>query len=195
MGANRIRSPGLPQGRKFDSFTFRQFTNERQRPCGTGAHLFFGVIPIQKYQEITELEAAWIAGFIDGDGAIMLAKVGKRFRRPLVAADSADLEILEFLSEKVGGTIIKKTRAKDHHRQAYTWRLAGVGKIIGLLKRIEGHMKCDFKKQRARIIITRWNEVTPRNGFYDDLMMSRKIKFEEDFLALGVGRGRRSYTE
>ena len=141
------------------------------------------------------MDAAWIAGFIDGDGWICIGKAGKRFRRPIVVADSADLEILEHLLDIVGGTIVKKTKAKDHHRQAYTWRLAGVEKIISLLKRVEPYMKCVFKKKRSLLLIDKWHDVTPRNGFYTDEMLENKIKFEREFMDLGMGRGRRSYTE
>lgn len=65
---------------------------------------------------------AYLAGFIDGEGSIMLYRRGVRcFLRLAVA--SCDLFILEWIQEQtgVGANITKHTQETAKHRLAYAW--------------------------------------------------------------------------
>lgn len=139
-----------------------------------------------------ETETAWLAGYIDGDGSISISrKTGRRFGSLIIAIDSTDLEILEYVQDLVGGNIVRKKKYADHHRQAYTWRLLGANNIIDLCTQVAPYLKCNAKKARAELIRDHWREATPANGQYDEQRLAKKVRFEEEFMRLGEGRGSR----
>jgi len=145
---------------------------------------------------MTPTEAAWFAGYVDGDGCITIERrvvLGKR--RPLLIVDSADVELIEELVRLVGGYVTKKTRYKAEHRQAFSWRLTGANQVISVLKEIRPFMRCKFKCARADMLIEGWRRTTPRNGFYTAALKEEKELFDSSFRALGVGRGRRQSLE
>lgn len=112
-----------------------------------------------------------------------------RFRSPNIVIDNTDIEILEKLLMIYGGSLVAKRRQADHHRQAWSWRLYGANQIISFLRIIEPYMMCAAKKARARMLIDRYKSVTPRNGRYTDEMIQEKVQFEDEFMAIGAGRG------
>ncbi len=142
---------------------------------------------------MTPEEAAWLAGYIDGDGCVSLSnRSGRVWRSPLLVIDSCDTELLDEVIRLAGGALIKKPSREAHHRQAWTWRLTGADNIIALLTKIEPYMRCRSKRDRAKMLINRWRECTPSNGFYSDDQRQRKADFEAQFLACGGGRGSRT---
>lgn len=63
---------------------------------------------------MTNTEIAYLAGIIDGEGSIMLTKYHKsEYPSPCISISSTDLELLEWIKEKVGSGRItrKKLRA------------------------------------------------------------------------------------
>jgi hypothetical protein len=121
-------------------------------------------------------DAAWVAGFIDGDGCITLNKSGK-YRRPLVTAESCDKEILDHLLVICGGFIVTKSRLTGGHRAAWSWRIGGP-QSVDLLRQIYPFMRCAAKRARADLLLDEW----PAHDV---------SSFEEKFFAIGVGRGKR----
>lgn len=141
-------------------------------------------------------DAAWLAGYLDGDGCICLGRKGKlKFRKISVVIDSADLEILEYVVSISDGSLVTKKKAKDHHRQCWSWRLTGATKIISLLTQVLPFMRCIDKKMRADMIVNEWSQCTPRNGYYTEEMAAQKISFETRFLTIGSNRGNRIFTQ
>ncbi len=138
--------------------------------------------------QIQDAESAWAAGFMDGDGCISLAR-RNRFKRPEIVADSTDRELLEEMKRLFGGTIVIKKKYKEHHRQAWHWRLHGSDRVRAMLTAVLPHMRCQVKKQRGQLLLDEWREVTPRNGHYTEEAASRKLDFEARFAAIGAGRG------
>lgn len=140
-------------------------------------------------------DAAWLAGYIDGDGCICLGKKGgAKYRQVRIVIDSADIEILDHVISIAGGSLVKKTKAKDHHRQCWSWRLCGMNNIVAVLSAIRPFMRCADKKARADMIVEEWAACTPRNGFYTPEMAAQKAAFESKFLAIGNDRGSRSFS-
>ena len=137
-------------------------------------------------------EAAWLAGYIDGDGCISLSHKGRKWRTPIIAIDSADKELLDRVVELLGGTVILKPKTKDRHRQVYTWRLYGTEKVICTLTELLPYLQCNFKKTRANMLVDEWRRCTPRNGRYTPDGSVLKADFESRFLKLGEGRGART---
>ncbi len=142
----------------------------------------------------SNLEWAWTAGLMDGDGSISIQKRTnpEGFRKPIAVVDNTDREILEELLRLHGGSLVIKRRYKDHHRQAWSWRLYGSNHVRAFLIQTMPYMHNSMKKERARMLVEEWLPVTPRNGYYTPEMRLLKQEFEARFMALGDGRGSRS---
>lgn len=148
-------------------------------------------------RSITETKLAYTAGLIDADGCITLNKKGGNtvWRAPMVAVDNTDRELINYLQETHGGSVVKKKKYKEHHRQAWTWRLYGADIIISFLHKILPYLRCKVKRTRALLLTESYKVLTPRNGHYTPEMAAEKQKFEETFMATGKGRGWRSWGE
>lgn len=139
----------------------------------------------------SDLEYSWTAGLIDGDGCISLQPSGpSRFRSPVVVVDSTDLEIIEELKRLHGGSVVRKKKYKDHHRQAWSWRMYGATNILAFLRGVLPYMRCTFKRERALMLVEGWSAVTPRNGYYTEELRAAKLVFETQFMG-SLARGSR----
>lgn len=58
---------------------------------------------------MTNEEAAYVAGIIDGEGTITLTRMhAKEYRRPVITVASTDLELLLYLKSLCGGYVTNK---------------------------------------------------------------------------------------
>jgi hypothetical protein len=143
---------------------------------------------------VSDVQLAWAAGVIDGDGCVTLdspgaARCGTKRRRPAVIVDSTDIEILTELQTLFGGSLVKKRRQQPHHRQAWSWRLYGADLVLALLRGVLPYMRCAVKVQRAALLVEQYKQTTPRNGRYTPELLVRRAAFEQQFMAIGAGRG------
>jgi hypothetical protein len=69
---------------------------------------------------ISDEEAAYTAGIIDGEGSISLTR-NRRYRwpSPQVSVASIDRELLEWLCHLYGGTIVAKQPRKPEHSLSF----------------------------------------------------------------------------
>ena len=137
----------------------------------------------------SDLERAWVAGIMDGDGCITLSLGANKYRRPLVVVDNTDREILAELQRLYGGALVAKRLTREHHRQCWSWRIYGSTKIIAFLAEIVPYMHCDIKVQRARMLLDEWKKTVPRNGFYTPDTALVRAEFDRRFMSIGAGRG------
>ncbi|MGL5379999.1 LAGLIDADG family homing endonuclease [Clostridium sp.] len=135
---------------------------------------------------MTEVEKAYIAGIIDGEGSIMLQKFHKNeFPSPCVSVASTTLELLNWLKEKIGGgkIIRKKNYNPDKHSDCYSYFLK-YNEAINLIQEIYPYLIIESKKRRANLILEKYKAVTPRNGRYSEELLKAKNKFYEDFISI-----------
>lgn len=131
---------------------------------------------------MTELEKGYLAGIIDGEGSITLAK-NKQFRYPMLEVSSTTYQIVEYLKKHFGGVISKKNERNPNWKQAYIWKIEH-RKAISLLEEIVSYLNEPKKKARAQLIIKDYIRLTPRNGRYSEEMKQQKLKFEEEFFKI-----------
>jgi hypothetical protein len=134
----------------------------------------------------SDVERAWVAGLLDGDGCITMNPNGRLGRKPCIAVDNTDVELLEELVRLYGGRLVAKKRTKEHHRQAWSWRVYGSDRIIEILSDVLPFMRCKMKVERGRMLTTEFKSVTPRNGWYTPEMREKKRDFERRFMAIGL---------
>ena len=126
--------------------------------------------------------SAYIAGIIDGEGTITLSRFSKtaKYRYLVVSVSSTTIQILEFLQSKYGGSISKQKVYKKHHKQSWSWKLES-RRALGLLCDVLPFLLEPEKARRARLALSRYLEVTPRNGKYTEEMSEAKLAFEAEF--------------
>lgn len=131
------------------------------------------------------LNLAYAAGLIDGEGTITLtirkSKTGnKEYRYPVISVSSTTIELLDFMKMHYGGSIVMHKTYKAHHKEAHQWRLRGKS-AVEFCGMIHPFLKERSKKQRAEFIFLNYDDVTIRNGRYDDIQHARKMHFQEQF--------------
>ena len=132
---------------------------------------------------MTELERGYLAGIIDGEGSITLAK-DKQFRYPVLEVSSTTYQIVEYLKVHFGGVISKKNERNPKWKQAYVWKIERRKAISLLEEEIVSYLNEPKKKARAQLIIKDYIRLTPRNGRYSEEIKQQKLKFEEEFFKI-----------
>ena len=130
-----------------------------------------------------ETDAAYIAGIIDGEGSILLTKLSRNTHRaPVVSVPSTTIELLDYLKETIGhGKITRKTNYnKEKHKDCFTYILER-NQAIDLLKEVSPYLIIHSKKKRANLILSKYKDLTPRNGRYTEAMLLEKEEFYKEF--------------
>ncbi|MBT2727462.1 LAGLIDADG family homing endonuclease [Bacillus sp. ISL-75] len=131
-------------------------------------------------------EAAYFAGIIDGEGSITLTRMHENEnRRPCITVASTDKELLVYLRSLTEGTInSKKNYNPERHKDSYTLTIKKKDSVVTLLKKISPYLRVDKKRKRALWILENYDKVTPRNGKYNSLLLTKKIAFEDNFFRI-----------
>lgn len=72
---------------------------------------------------MNKLSLAYVAGIIDGEGSICLAKGKRGAWFPRIMVTNTNYELLEALQHQFGGSIQSKKVYPSHWRQPHVWRL------------------------------------------------------------------------
>lgn len=115
---------------------------------------------------MSEVEKAYIAGILDGEGTITLTKKHKnQTPSPQISVSNNSLALLQWIQSKVGcGRMVPKKKRSEHHNQSYIWYLDNVQKGIAFLNEIKDFLR--LKRRQAELIVDNYKRVTPRNGRY-----------------------------
>jgi LAGLIDADG DNA endonuclease family protein len=76
---------------------------------------------------LQDVDAAWLAGLVDGEGHIRLDdpnKTGRLYLR--ICLVNTNYELLERVNEVVGaGTIHTRKKGQEHHKDSWAWQIGG----------------------------------------------------------------------
>ena len=134
--------------------------------------------------QLSDIEAAYAAGILDGEGSIGLSRVhSSRWPSPVVSVASTDRELLEWLRARVGGTIIQKQTYQPHHSRSFDWKLTD-RRALSFLKIVRPFLVIQRKINRADLLLNDYLACTPRNGRYTVEMAARKRALIERFSSL-----------
>ena len=125
-------------------------------------------------------EAAYIAGLIDGEGSIgLLRKHKDDYRQLVVSISNNELDLLRYIRDTVGaGQITNKSNRALHHAKSYAYTICN-RQALTLLEQTTCFLRT-YKADRARLILDRYVELTPRNGKYSE----GKLQERNNFIAL-----------
>ena len=126
----------------------------------------------------------YTAGLFDGEGTITLSKSKQsdKFRHPVVSITSTSRELIDFLKDSFGGTIVNQKTYKEHYKQSWSWRLS-YDRAIEFLEQVRPFMKESTKCKRCDMILSTYKQLTIRNGKYTEQQIQEKLDFEKTFLS------------
>lgn len=135
------------------------------------------------------VDAAYLAGLIDGEGTIALTRVHQGQNRQLVVTiSSTELALLEWTKKTTGvGKITTKRTSSPHHSPGFTYCVAN-RQALAVLTQVHPYLR-SYKSLRSRLVIENYLKLTPRNGKYTPLLLEARRTFEQLFFAISI-RGR-----
>lgn len=139
------------------------------------------------YKEVCALinfDAAYIAGLIDGEGTVTLCRRHVRDRRQLVVSiANTERDLLAFVLDRVGaGKITSKRAVANHHTPSFVYSVSN-RQALALLEQVGPYLR-SHKAERARLALSRYTAVVPRNGKYDARREVLRNQFEAEFFAI-----------
>ena len=137
--------------------------------------------------ELTPIDAAYIAGLIDGEGTITLTREHAREnKRIVVSISNTEIALLQFVLDSVGaGKITNKRTYSDKHTPSYAYKITN-RQALTLLEQIAQYLR-SYKRGRAELALNTYISVTPRNGRYTSEQRINREEFEKTFLAITPG--------
>ncbi|MCX5702536.1 MAG: hypothetical protein NTW64_06165 [Candidatus Omnitrophica bacterium] len=123
---------------------------------------------------LDEVEKAYLAGIIDGEGTVTLMKHHKNETpTPYVSVANNNLGLLQWIKNRIGGTICSKKKRLPHHNDSYAWSVRQ-DRAIRLLNEIKSYLI--IKRPQADLITEQYKLVTHRAGKYTVEMLNGKMK-------------------
>jgi len=137
----------------------------------------------RQLRQLSEVEAAYIAGLIDGEGTVTLSREHRGERRRLVVSIATELELLTYARDLIGvGKITRKATTSEKHRASFAYRIT-CRQALALLARVQPFLR-SYKASRARFALDHYQRLTPRNGKYSPDVSAERTKFEVALLSI-----------
>lgn len=131
-----------------------------------------------------DVEAAYAAGILDGEGSICITRNhSDRWPSPQVSVASNDRELLDWLRLRYGGSITTKQPRKPQHSIAYDWKLTD-RRALHFLQIVKPYLVIERKIRRCDLLLKAYIDCTPRNGRYTEDMRLKKQAFLDEFHSL-----------
>ncbi len=111
---------------------------------------------------MTPTEAAWLAGFFDGEGCFGQYAAGreKRYLAWILKIDNTDLQALKYCQQITGcGTVRPKALKQPHHKQQWVWRVYSQRDIQALTTQMLPYLQ--VKRGIAEEFLAQWKDITP----------------------------------
>ena len=138
----------------------------------------------RQIQPLSKIDAAYIAGLIDGEGTVTLTRKHKNENRKLcISISSTEIALLDFVLSATGvGKITNKHATKSHHSHSFAYAVYN-RHALALLEQTLSFLK-SYKHERAALILRDYLLVTPRNGKYNTETLAKKEIFEKAVLSI-----------
>jgi len=139
---------------------------------------------VKSVQPLSAADAAYLAGLIDGEGTIAMSRRHADERRHLVLSiSSTERELVEWARHATGvGKITRKRTVSPVHATGLTYSVSN-RQALAVLQQVSPFLR-SYKRERARLVLERYLQVTPRNGRYSNDLATRRCEFEDVFAAL-----------
>jgi hypothetical protein len=137
----------------------------------------------KQIKPLSKVDAAYIAGLIDGEGTVTLTRKHRNENRQLcVSISSTEIALLDFVLITAGvGKITNKNVTKSHHTHSFAYAVYN-RQALALLEQTLPFLR-SYKRKRASLILEQYLAVTPRNGKYNAEILANKELFEKTVLS------------
>ena len=108
--------------------------------------------------EHSAVEKAYLAGFVDGDGAIMLHTSGKAYIDVLLSISNTDFAVLKALKELWGGNLLVDKVYNPLHKPRARLRFSCRAAVV-VLQQLEPYLK--VKREPCRIALQFADTINP----------------------------------
>lgn len=138
----------------------------------------------KKTKLLLPINAAYLAGIIDGEGSVVLTRRHKGGnRRAGITITNTEYKMIKWILNKTGvGFVIKKKTYKQHHLTSYAYQIYSQ-QALDILKQVLPYLQT-YKKDRARLILKNYKKLTPRNGKYSKTLLIQRDEFIEKFFKI-----------
>ena len=91
---------------------------------------------------MTDVELAWLAGLLEGEGAFILQHVAATEKqaarlRVKIALHMTDHDVVQRVSDTVGlGRLIMRPRQQAHHKDTFFWQISGMAETVELMRQL-----------------------------------------------------------
>lgn len=137
-----------------------------------------------KLKSLSNEQAAYLAGIIDGEGTVTLTRRNiYRHRYLTVTVSNCELPLLEYIIDVTGvGKITTKRVYNPKHSPGYTYQVYS-RQALDILRIILPYLQT-YKKERAHLVLEEYLKLTPRNGKYTDQMIVDRRMFIDHFFSI-----------
>jgi len=134
------------------------------------------------FEDLAAVDAAYIAGLIDGEGTITLTRKHRNENRQLaVSISSTERNLLEYVKETLdAGKITRKRITQPQHTPSFTYAVYN-RQALWLLAQVKPYLR-GYKAGRTRLILRDYLRLTPRNGKYTEQLQLERTAFETTVL-------------
>lgn len=113
---------------------------------------------------MTEIDLAYLAGIIDGEGCISIVKYPWGHFNCRISVVNTDVRLMVWLQESWGGGLSTPRQVKPHWKPTMMWILSGE-KAVDLIKELQPYLM--LKKEQAEVFLSYWE-------LHQRLQVSRK---------------------
>ena len=126
---------------------------------------------------LTPVDAAYMAGLIDGEGTVTLSRRHRNDQRQLVVSvANTERGLLEWALDTAGaGKITGKRISSPLHSPSFTYSIAN-RQALQLLEQIAPYLR-SYKAMRTKLILQNYINLTPRNGRYTQETHAARDRF------------------
>jgi len=138
-------------------------------------------------KDLSAVDAAYIAGVIDGEGTVsLLRKHRQDSRQVVVSISNTERPLLDYLIEAIGaGKVTGKRVYADRHTPSFTYAITN-RQALDLLRQVVPYLRT-YKAQRASLLLSDYLRLTPRNGKYSAAQAADRDAFIAAFFAIEGG--------
>jgi len=164
-----VKAPGRKPGAFSLSFLFSEY----------------GVtMPYRTVKTLSPVDAAYMAGLIDGEGTVTLSRRHRDDQRQLVVSiANTGRGLLEWALGAAGaGKITGKRISSPLHSPSFTYSIAN-RQALQLLEQIAPFLR-SYKAIRTKLILQHYINLTPRNGRYTEKILAERNRFLTEVLEI-----------
>ncbi len=103
---------------------------------------------------LTEIEKAYAAGIIDGEGCVSLSR-RKKYLTPTVQVKNTRFDLLQWMKTRWGGSIYINHESRTNRKPCGVWSVAGQ-KAINVLRDVQLYLIVKAEQAKVVLALPRW---------------------------------------